>query len=85
MDTGSGRSDSGLTCSQSDHGVVNSRYLIYEAQQAHYYGLPENLALASVTSEPAKALGLEHRIGFVKAGWDAGEQTLQRQRAITRK
>ncbi|VDB95544.1 unnamed protein product [Peniophora sp. CBMAI 1063] len=56
---------------KSDHGVVNSRYLMFEAQQAHYYGLPENLALASVTSEPAKAMGLDHRIGFVKAGWDA--------------
>ena len=50
---------------------------MFEAQQAHHYGLPDNLALASVTSEPAKAMGLDHRIGYVKAGWDAGKLTLE--------
>jgi hypothetical protein len=45
--------------------------LIFEAQQAHYYGLPWNLALASVTSTPATALGLGHRIGFIRPGYDA--------------
>ena len=53
---------------QSDHPVLNSRYLVYEAQQAHYYGLPHNLALAAVTSTPAKVMGQDHRIGYVKAG-----------------
>jgi imidazolonepropionase-like amidohydrolase len=57
---------------QSDHPVLNSRYLLYEAQQAHYYGLSANLALASVTSTPATVLGYDHRIGFLKAGYDAG-------------
>lgn len=47
---------------------MNSRYLLYEAQSAYYYGLPENLAIASVTSTPAKLLGLGHRVGFVKEG-----------------
>jgi len=47
---------------------MNSRYLLYEAQNAHYYGLPENLAIASVTSTPAKLLGLGHRVGYVKEG-----------------
>ncbi|KAH8080279.1 carbohydrate esterase family 9 protein [Cristinia sonorae] len=56
---------------KSDHPVLDSRYLLYEAQQAHYYGLPSNLALASVTTVPAETLGLEHRVGFVKAGYDA--------------
>lgn len=42
--------------------VQNSRYLLYEAQQAHYYGLPDNVALASVTSSPAEVMGLDHRI-----------------------
>jgi hypothetical protein len=36
---------------QSDHPVLNSRHLIYEAQQAYYFGLSTNLALASVTSK----------------------------------
>ncbi|EJD36586.1 composite domain of metallo-dependent hydrolase [Auricularia subglabra TFB-10046 SS5] len=56
---------------KSDHPVINSRDLIFEAQQAHYYGLPEHLALASVISTPAVAAGLDHRIGFIKAGHDA--------------
>jgi imidazolonepropionase-like amidohydrolase len=56
---------------KSDHPVMNSRYLLYEAQQAHYYGLPHNLALASVTSTPATVLGYDHRIGYIKLGYDA--------------
>ncbi|TFK54413.1 composite domain of metallo-dependent hydrolase [Heliocybe sulcata] len=56
---------------KSDHPVLNSRYLLYEAQQAFYYGLPENLAIASVTSTPAGIMGLDHRIGYIKGGWDA--------------
>ena len=50
---------------------MNSRYLIYEAQQAHYFGLSPQLALTSVTSVPAIATGLEHRIGFLAEGADA--------------
>ncbi|KAH7888767.1 carbohydrate esterase family 9 protein [Phlebopus sp. FC_14] len=53
---------------KSDHPVLNSRYLLFEAQQAYYYGLAENLAIASVTSTPARVLGLDHRIGYVKPG-----------------
>ncbi|KAF8165543.1 hypothetical protein B0H34DRAFT_689508 [Crassisporium funariophilum] len=55
---------------KSDHPVLNSRHLIYEAQQAHYFGLSPNLALASVTSTPALAAGLSHRIGVVQEGSD---------------
>ena len=53
---------------QSDHPVTNSRHVLYEAQQAHYYGLPAHLALSAVTSTPAKAVGLYHRIGLVQEG-----------------
>ncbi|EPQ57395.1 carbohydrate esterase family 9 protein [Gloeophyllum trabeum ATCC 11539] len=56
---------------KSDHPVLNSRYLLFEAQQAHYYGLPANLALAAVTSTPATVMGEDHRIGYVKEGYDA--------------
>ncbi|KAI5114873.1 hypothetical protein M0805_008172, partial [Coniferiporia weirii] len=49
---------------KSDHPVLNSRFLLYEAQQAHYYGLPDNIALASVTTTPAQVMGMDHRIGF---------------------
>ncbi|KIY71223.1 carbohydrate esterase family 9 protein [Cylindrobasidium torrendii FP15055 ss-10] len=56
---------------KSDHPVLNSRFLLYEAQQAHYYGLADNLAIASVTSNSAVVMGMGHRIGFVRKGWDA--------------
>ncbi|PIL26899.1 hypothetical protein GSI_10037 [Ganoderma sinense ZZ0214-1] len=55
----------------SDHPVLDSRFLLWEAQQAHYYGLPHNLALAAVTSTPASVMGQSHRIGFLKEGYDA--------------
>ncbi|KAF8523832.1 hypothetical protein JB92DRAFT_3140680 [Gautieria morchelliformis] len=56
---------------KSDHPVVNSRYLLNEAAVAFYYGLPANLALSSVTSVPAQAAGLSHRVGSIQAGFDA--------------
>ncbi|KAH7908517.1 hypothetical protein BJ138DRAFT_1068672 [Hygrophoropsis aurantiaca] len=56
---------------KSDHPVVNSRYLLNEAAQAHYYGLNASLALQSVTSTPAAALGMGHRIGTIREGYDA--------------
>ncbi|KAL4078461.1 hypothetical protein V8B97DRAFT_2102344 [Scleroderma yunnanense] len=56
---------------KSDHPVMNSRYLLFEAQQAYHFGLPQNLAIASVTTTPAHVLGLAHRIGYISRGWDA--------------
>lgn len=56
---------------KSDHPGILSRFLVNEAAQAHYYGLDENIALASVISTPATLLGLDHRIGFLKTGYDA--------------
>jgi len=32
------------------------------------YGLPANLALAAVTSTPARIMGQDHRIGSVREG-----------------
>lgn len=52
--------------------AIVSRYLLHEAQQAHYYGLPWNVALASVTSTAAEVLGYAHRIGYIREGYDAG-------------
>ena len=48
--------------------MINSRYLMFEAQQAHYYGLNPALALASVTSTPARAAGMGHRVGTIAQG-----------------
>ncbi|OCF30643.1 amidohydrolase [Kwoniella heveanensis BCC8398] len=56
---------------KSDHPVLDSRYLISEASFAHHYGLNTSLALSSVTTHPAKALGLDHRIGYLREGYDA--------------
>ncbi|EJD52321.1 hypothetical protein AURDEDRAFT_111071 [Auricularia subglabra TFB-10046 SS5] len=50
---------------------INMRDLLYEAQQAYYFGLPEHTALSSVTTTPAKVLGLDHRLGYLRAGYDA--------------
>jgi imidazolonepropionase-like amidohydrolase len=55
---------------KSDHPAI-SRSLLHEAQQAHYHGLPEHLALSSVTTVPAKAIGLDWRLGAVTVGLDA--------------
>ncbi|KAK7001003.1 carbohydrate esterase family 9 protein [Favolaschia claudopus] len=64
--------DAGITVAmKSAHPVVNSRYLLQEAQRANYYGLDSFLALASVTSIPAAAIGLDHRIGSLHEGADA--------------
>ncbi|KAI0029653.1 hypothetical protein K488DRAFT_88507 [Vararia minispora EC-137] len=56
---------------RSDHPAITSRFLLYEAQQVHHFGLPGHKALSSVTSTAAAVLGLNHRIGFIKLGYDA--------------
>lgn len=59
------------TNEQSDHPVINTRHLVYQAQQAHYFGLAPGLALASITSTPAGAAGVDHRVGMIQEGYDA--------------
>ncbi|EJF62302.1 composite domain of metallo-dependent hydrolase [Dichomitus squalens LYAD-421 SS1] len=56
---------------KSEYPARNGRNLVYEAQLAHYYGLPPNMALTSVTAIPAFAAGLSHRIGILREGADA--------------
>ncbi|KDE08750.1 hypothetical protein MVLG_01204 [Microbotryum lychnidis-dioicae p1A1 Lamole] len=56
---------------KSDHPVLDSRFLLFEAQQAHHFGLPEHLALAAVTTSPATVAGFSHRLGFIKKNFDA--------------
>ncbi|RJE23501.1 hypothetical protein PHISCL_04170 [Aspergillus sclerotialis] len=53
------------------HSRRSARYLLFQAAHAHSYGLSGGMALASVTSVPAKALGLDHRVGYVRSGYDA--------------
>ncbi|THU96122.1 hypothetical protein K435DRAFT_966103 [Dendrothele bispora CBS 962.96] len=56
---------------KSDHPVLPSRHLLYEAQQAFYYGLQPGLAIASVTSTPADRAGVGWRVGRIGVGYDA--------------
>ncbi|QRV94403.1 amidohydrolase family protein [Ceratobasidium sp. AG-Ba] len=51
--------------------AINARYLMYEAALAHYYGLPADVAIASLTTTPAEVSGYDHRLGFIKPGYDA--------------
>jgi imidazolonepropionase-like amidohydrolase len=55
----------------SDNPVINSQHVVFEAAKAYGYGLPYHVALAGVTSAPAELLGLGHRIGKIKPGFDA--------------
>ncbi|RCH90814.1 hypothetical protein CU098_006867, partial [Rhizopus stolonifer] len=56
---------------KSDHPVLNSQHLIFEAAKTTHYGLPPQEAFKAVTSTPANAIGLGHRIGSLKVGYDA--------------
>ena len=56
---------------KSDHPITNAQHLAFEAAKANHYGLEEKLAIASITSVPANALGLNHRIGQITTGYDA--------------
>lgn len=60
-----------MTTCVSDHPVLNSQYLLFEAQQTYMYGLNMSAALKTVTTNPAKALGLDHRMGRIGTGFDA--------------
>ncbi|KAK1624377.1 amidohydrolase [Colletotrichum phormii] len=64
--------DAGLTpIYVSDNPVLNAQHVVFEAAKAYKYGLPYHVALASVTTAPAERLGLEYRLGKIKAGFDA--------------
>ncbi|CDH60301.1 amidohydrolase family protein [Lichtheimia corymbifera JMRC:FSU:9682] len=56
---------------KSDHSVTNAQHLMFQAAKTHHYGVPEQVAFKSVTSIPARALGLDHRVGSLKPGYDA--------------
>ena len=43
----------------------------FQAATAHSFHLPEDLALQSVTSVPARSLEVDHRIGYLRPGYDA--------------
>ncbi|KAK7450877.1 amidohydrolase [Colletotrichum acutatum] len=64
--------DAGLTpIYVSDNPVLNAQHVVFEAAKAYKYGLPYHVALASVTTAPAERLGMGHRLGKIKPGFDA--------------
>lgn len=58
---------------KSDHfeDFTNAKYLMSQASVGYAYKLPEDKALQSVTSVPAKALDLDFRIGYCRPSYDA--------------
>jgi len=55
---------------KSDHPVIFAKNLIYEAARANHYGLGIESSLHSVSSIPANAIGLGHRVGTLELGKD---------------
>lgn len=58
--------------SDSDRrSTLGTSYFWYQAATAVKFGLPENKALAALTLEPAKLLGIEDRVGSIEVGKEA--------------
>lgn len=55
---------------KSDHPVIDSFTLMYEAARAVHYDLPKNKAMAAVTHLPARAMGISHWLGSIELGLD---------------
>lgn len=55
----------------TDHPVVPIHFLIYQAALAVKEGLDQETALASVTINPARILGIDDRVGSLEVGKDA--------------
>lgn len=51
--------------------MTNSQHLLYQSQLATHFELSDQLAIKAVTSVPATSLGLGHRIGYIRPGYDA--------------
>ncbi|WYZ40666.1 hypothetical protein EsH8_IV_001007 [Colletotrichum jinshuiense] len=58
---------------KSDHTApeTNAKYVMFQAGVGHAFHLPEDKALQSVTSIPAKAIDLGYRVGYARPGYDA--------------
>lgn len=64
--------DAGISCSiTTDHPVVGIEYLLTSAVHAIKNGLTEQQALKTITSNAAKHLGVDNRVGSLETGKDA--------------
>lgn len=55
----------------NDHPVIPQQYLPLCAGLAVREGLPYEVALAAITLNPARLVGIDHRVGSITAGKDA--------------
>ncbi|WP_059172813.1 amidohydrolase [Bacillus sp. FJAT-27445] len=55
----------------TDHPFIPIQYLILCAAEAVKFGLDEMAALKSITSEAARLVGIQDRVGSIEAGKDA--------------
>ncbi|PSL41369.1 imidazolonepropionase-like amidohydrolase [Planomicrobium soli] len=64
--------DAGVPCSlTTDHPVVGIEYLVTSAIHAINHGVTEQQALTALTSNAAKHLGVEERVGSIEPSKDA--------------
>lgn len=54
----------------TDHPVVPIHFLVHQATLAVKEGLDSDVALRSITTNPARIMGLDDRVGSLKAGLD---------------
>ncbi|TPX18953.1 uncharacterized protein E0L32_011346 [Thyridium curvatum] len=54
-----------------DAPALHGQFLIYEAQIAHHFGVSAETAFSSVMAVPARLMGMDNRIGFIRPGYDA--------------
>ena len=54
----------------TDHPVVPIHFLVHQATLAVKEGLDSDTALRSITANPARIMGLDDRVGALKAGLD---------------
>lgn len=55
----------------TDSPVIPQEELLTQVAMAVRFGMPREHALASVTSVPARQIGIDHRVGSLEAGKDA--------------
>lgn len=58
-------------CIKSDSNELTRHLYLEAAKMLRYGGVPEAEALAMITMNPARELGLEHRLGSIEVGKDA--------------
>ncbi|TWT14561.1 amidohydrolase [Planomicrobium sp. CPCC 101079] len=64
--------DAGVPCSlTTDHPVVGIEYLVTSAIHAINHGITEQQALTALTSDAAKHLGVDDRVGSIEPAKDA--------------